>query len=540
MARADIVVKEIHPDLDLYWQIPLMIKNHFITITKNRTIKITGDTDHLSIHWLINEEFANIDKPREYDFQKENVHEEDFLMSLLRYSPDFLFYTDEEKKKIENAIAGNEWYTIKEPGYDRPKCYDCVDNLVLSFKGNEVKVSGTKPCEHHRQFTVEIDFPTGNVVYADWPDRFSEARDAGIIEKNDEESINYLRGRHARSDEFAAQQIFHHFVGNSCPHLFYNKTTDVVQIGGGGYDEDTDEMIPPNGSDEVGYFCTDLWWVTMIDKKYYDQIVKKLSKKRDEKYYKNDVNIATIKPGRYRFTCNAARGDDDNGVPYVTAEWIGEASNFVPAYNTMADSRLMTLNEAIQFSDYSRGNSKFGLIDYVFNTNGNGIRSKGEFQSHFKVCKELPACEEHNEEKINLEKEFIYPNFRKEYSTIYQIKIKEFPTDWLEGVLWYYQICAEYFMGDAQSYSNAYPGKEKKREEEKPENILKSWEKQYRKEGMTDEEFHKAVSKAMDCEFDGDVVKHLTLRWTKEKARCLEFCNETVKYVQKELDKRKK
>jgi len=535
--------------------IPTLIKNHLTNIVKNRSIVVTGDTAHSSIDYFINTTLKNIDKPRLYDFQAENVHEEDVIHSLTRYVPDMLLSDEYSAEDIQEAIAGKKWVSFRG-GYDC-KCYDCAVNLCIAFSGSIVKLSGVKPCSSNRKFTIEVDFPTGEVVYADWPARFSEMRNAGFISENDGISINYLVGQRQRSDEFANQQIFHQSVGNSCPRLWVHTDKDKVQIGGAEYDEEKDDYIPPTNFEDAGYFCTDLWWVTMIDKQFYDSMIARLPAERDTKYYEKDVDTVNIKPGRWRFTCNAGLGDDDDHIPYTTAEWIGPASDFVPEYEILGSNhRLKTLEEVIyeragEFTDgldyknepYHYDTTKFSVIDYMFNTIGNGLRSKGEFYQHLRVAKDA----------VIIKKPFVshpdavptfknpYPNFDAKWSLIERdVALKDIPTDWLEGVAWFYEKCISYFESDPQDYSYAYPGNKYTEEKRKEENekMLKAIN-DLRKPDMTDEQWQASIVKNYEVPFNGNVEDFLAARWDKRKSDAIKFCKNTIKKINKELANRK-
>jgi len=293
-----------------------LLKTHIKTIIKDRSIIVTGDTDHLSIVYIL-KQFANIDKPRKYDFQDVDVHEKDFIYSIDTMIHDFLIINDNEL--FAKALAGEEWFTVG--GTYEQRCEDCAVKLGFRFKGNEVHLIGAKPCENNLKFSLEVDFPTGEVVFSDWPDRFSELTSAGILDGADGESINFLKGQRQRSDVFARQHIFHQSVGNSSPTWFYNKETAQIRIGE--IYDDGNEVEPEEGFEKAGWFCTDLWWVTMLDKKYYDIMISKLCTERNKNYYEKKLETAKIKPGKYRFTCYS-RSDEDNDV-YTTAEWIGEA-----------------------------------------------------------------------------------------------------------------------------------------------------------------------------------------------------------------------
>jgi len=492
---------------------------HLTTIIKNRTIVLTGDTSHLSVRSII-QCLADIDKPKKYDFQDDDVNEQEFLSELLSCVPTYIMRGEVTNAQVIDAIDGKEWLEL--PKSHESKCYDCAQPFKVAFKGNEVHITAGHACEQNHTFTIEVDFPTGEVVFDDWPARFSEARDAGFIFENKKESVNYLKGQRQRSDEMAAQQIVHHSVGNTCPTFYVNKETGAIQIGSH-WDEKLDGYATPEGMEDVGSFCTDLWWVTMLDRKFYDTIVGKLPQQKSKKYYSKELHIAHIPPGRYRFTCY---GRTEEGMNmFMTGERIGDASDFMPPFDVMDSKRLMTLDEAVAWSQRTYGSlfggnsltAKFRFLDHTFNVIGNGISSKGELFETFSVLNDavleiLPPSDEPMELKNP------YPNFKKEYSLIYQMQVSDLPTDWLEGVLWYYENCRTYFLNGAEGYHCAYPSNTTK-----DEDFLKNFEK-LRKEGMSEEDFYHAVSEAYACEYRGDIQEFRQRRWDKEKARCIPFC----------------
>lgn len=521
-----------HESLADFLRIPNLIKDHLTKITKDRSIVLSGDTGHLSIDYIINSSFKNIDKPRKYDFQKEDVHEEEFLRELMRFIPDFS--VELKRENVEKSLTGEEMLVIPGNRFNSI-CYDCCAVMNMSIQGKHIHLSCDSECQHNRKFTIEVDFPTGEVVFDDWPARFSEARDAGFIFEEEKESVNYLKGQRQSSDNYARQQIVHHSVGNTCPTFYVNKETGAIQIGSR-WDEEQDEHVTPEGMEDVGSFCTDLWWVTMLDRSFYDAIVGKLPKQKSKKYYDKELNIARIPPGRYRFTCYGRTNDDME--MFMTGERIGDASDFVPPFDVLASKRLMTLDEAVYSYSKSWGrvagnplSARFSFIDYVFNVIGNGLHSKGELFSAFSISNDAVG-EVMQASDAPMELKNPYPNFNKNYSTIYSVPLKDLPTDWLEGVLWYYEECKTYFENGAEGYSYAYPSKQNK-----DEDFLKAFER-YRKEGQTEEELYAEVSKAYELEYRGDVQDFQQRKWDKEKARILDFIGDTLTYIKGELDKR--
>lgn len=516
------------------------IKEHLTKIIKDRTIVVGGDTGHLSVEYYVGL-FHDLDKPKEYEWRADDYREKELERALHGLIPDII--TSVDKAEIDAALAGGDSIVLQASSSCR--CYDCAKPLLIAIKGSAVFISGREACERNREFSIEVDFPTGEVVYADWPARFSEMRDAGFIMEQEKESINYIRGQRKRSEEYATQQIVHHSVGNTSPTFYVNKNTHAIQIGGGTYNEKTDEFTGPEGLTNVGSFCTDLWWVTMIDRQFYDIMAAKLPKKRNAKYYAKEVKVAHIEPGRYRFTCY---GDarEESGQPFMVAERIGDASDFVPAYSSDKTMRAMTVDEAISHMArkyYSMGseaitqNARFRLMDQTFNVLGNGISTKGDFMSYYGVPNSTVVELLPKDDTAPLDMGFVYPNFQEEYSLLYQMKLTDIPTDWLENALWFYNECKTFFLNGAEGYSNAYPNKDKKRDDD-----FRAIIERIGTEYATEAEWYSYVSKTYGnghTEFKGDFHDWRTRSWENEKARIIAFIDKTTALIQKTLDKRK-
>ena len=51
-----------------------------------------------------------------------------------------------------------------------------------------------------------------------------------------------------------------------------------------------------------------------------------------------------------------------------------------------------------------------------------------------------------------------YPNFKKQYSTVWQIDIEILSTEWLDEIIWFYKKCEEFFNGEnVNTYHDAVP-----------------------------------------------------------------------------------
>lgn len=517
------------------WGLREKVANHLTHIVKNRSIVLTGDMSHLSIDHMINTTFANIDAPRKYEFQDMDVHEQDAVRDLLWAMPDYRLPLHITSEDVEKAIAGTAWLETHEFPYGGNKCYDCAQPMGLKFKGTCVEVFCQHACENNREFSVEIDFPTGVVVFADWPDHFENLEEAGVLIGNNS-SVNYLKGQREATTIYARQHILHHFVGNTSPSWYFNGHTNAIQIGADGYNEDTDEEQVEEGFEHKGHFCTDLWWVTMVDEQYYAAMLAQAGV--DEENDKNER--AQITPGRYRFTCY---GRTKDGRVNVRAQRIGECGE-APVFEAAAGRRILSVVEAAghsrgQFPLINKGDdvsAMFGFLDQNLNVIGNGIKNYGDFLSHHSI--------EENQQPLGtafdwsvdttVKAQSVYPNFKKEYSLVWKIPVQHLPTDWLEAAVWFYTACSVYFEQGAANYAYAYPSKERNFDK----NMTEALNKQ-RVEGMTDAEFYAAVEDKWGVPFDGNIVVFSTQRWKRERERIGEFIDETLRHLNTELQNRK-
>lgn len=308
---------------------------HVVGHLKARTLVVTGDESHFSIETIIKVAFANIDRPKKYQWQEDTVYEDDFARTFGRlFEHNWLCefaLGDITEEKFE-AIKAGEIGFIVSGKHKEYKCYECSGRISVSVKGNHIHFTAAGECGKHRNYTIDVEFPTGEIVFADWPDRFSELH--GMKHFGEERyNLDGLEGERASSDNMARFGILHMFVGNTSPALAYNpKTHDIVIGRDWCYDRKTDkESRNPafRGTTPLGSFCTDLWWVTMLDKSKYDELMALLPAERPAGSYDKGVEIAKVKPGRYRFTAHYGHSpvydpdnEDANGV-YVSAEYLG-------------------------------------------------------------------------------------------------------------------------------------------------------------------------------------------------------------------------
>lgn len=115
-----------------------------------------------------------------------------------------------------------------------------------------------------------------------------------------------------------------------------------------------------------------------------------------------------------------------------------------------------------------------------------------------------------------------YPNFQKQYSTVWQTNFKKLGPDWAATVVWFYTKCQEYFAGDHSNYHSAFPY-DTRAKTDKFVAEMAGWRAKYE----SDEKFAEAYLGA-GATFDGDMYAFLVDRWARTKAQIDEFISETI------------
>lgn len=145
---------------------------------------------------------------------------------------------------------------------------------------------------------VEIPVPSGEILIADWfrIDVFTQAVKSSALP-----SINTLAGAQQTTQHYAKVHGFLSVcVGNTSPSVF--ETDGQLRIGSPGSRRGEDE---PEGKN-LGSVCTDLWWVTAIDRKTLVDIMASTTgpeeaERQVAKYLKDsngDVVQVQIPPGQ--------------------------------------------------------------------------------------------------------------------------------------------------------------------------------------------------------------------------------------------------
>jgi hypothetical protein len=515
---------------------------HIRSIIVDRSIIFTADEDHLSGVAAM-KLFKKIDNKKKYSWQDDNCNEKEFIERLIGwYLPTIGFelgakvYMQMTEDNIAEVIAGTKGVKIPINRYAKG-CYDCDHPMYISVKGNVVHLGGTEPCTKNRSFSVEIDLPTGEMVFADWPERFAEAKAAGLLVDKDFD-INKLLGQRQNTESWAKNNnAFHASVGNSSPTLYVtgkDGTGTKIRIGKGA-----------PGFKDVGSFCTDLWATTIIDKKFYDQLMALLPPVKKPE----PVETAKVKPGRYRFTIvDRYTGYDEDAdyeaTLYSFAERIGDAQ----AEDIQIQEReLMHFDSVIRKLDWRTQNAdgtvdltyaRLSMADHIFNVLGNGLNNYGDLMDGYAQDEDTPEPYSEDDDKPSDPPKSInpYPNFQKRYSLLYQndTTLGKLPDSWLEAAYDYYAYCAEYFRAGAPGYFHKFSDDN---EHFNTKKFTETLEK-LRTDKMTDEQWHAKVTKDYEFPFHGDVKAFGEARWERDRSNHLAFCEETVALIEKEMDRR--
>lgn len=193
---------------------------------------------------------------------------------------------------------------------DKEYCDNCGQNMCVNFTDwnpsfttySQVLNGFVSPqsCVKDEIIELVIDFKTDELLVADWFRINEFTSQVKYGNKPDDISINFSKGRED-STKYSVEN-FNYIsvhVGNTCPNFLYKDNNMVF----GYLDEDTEEEID---YDHLGSVCTDLWNVTIIEKK---QLINIIAKKVGEEtaidivtsyLQNNEYETIKIVPGKYK------------------------------------------------------------------------------------------------------------------------------------------------------------------------------------------------------------------------------------------------
>ncbi len=177
---------------------------------------------------------------------------------------------------VENEVSFPA--TIKGKSY--APCHVCGNASDIVCYEDRVEVEDNH--SEQEPFTVEIKFPTGDMIFNDtYPqDQFEES----------EFGIGSIPGMAKVGQDMAKQGLLHFFVGNSCPVVW--REGDTVLFG-------RMDRYALFGPDRVGSICTDLWWASFVDRKTLEDL--QVPEKEIDHMRKKGGSIQ-VTPGTYRCT----------------------------------------------------------------------------------------------------------------------------------------------------------------------------------------------------------------------------------------------
>lgn len=117
-----------------------------------------------------------------------------------------------------------------------------------------------------------------------------------------------------------------------------------------------------------------------------------------------------------------------------------------------------------------------------------------------------------------------YPNFKEEYSIVYQSDFKKLGLEWLDAAIWFYTECQKYFEPELINYHGSYPSDNPNTDAA----TRRGYEENFARGKYKD---NTEISNAYGVEYTGDLDDFIKRRWLKEKERIGQFLVNTVEYL---------
>jgi hypothetical protein len=234
------------------------------------------------------------------------------------------FFLNDKDRFLENAKHETNGFGLRSDEnlvFSDIYCFDCGAYLDYYLEGDTL-IPDHKECFSDNEVVLDIPVPTGELVFSDYPEH---GRKVMMQAENKKTDINCTQGVVQRIEEYASAGIAHFYVGNSSPHIY--KKGNQLLIGRGCYDEEENEIPLEVDAIDVGYVCTDLWWVTAFDRSIYEKMaqnifgVEKGSQMTREAVKKADA-VLQVEPGTYRLRYFTKVKDERE--LYATLELISE------------------------------------------------------------------------------------------------------------------------------------------------------------------------------------------------------------------------
>lgn len=215
--------------------------------------------------------------------------------------------------------------------------------------------------------------------------------------------------------------------------------------------------------------------------------------------------------------------------------------------------------------------AKLKFSDQIFNVIGNNISSMDDFELNFTIAEEnkdvidsYPAiyitdqplyivyCMTHTGSRHYLKNlyteqqleqfaddsayvwfkanklidEFVpYPNFKPEYSLVYDIDLQEYDSSWTIAAIFFYTKMKEWFNSDSVW---KYPGAGHLKDMQTCIADYERMFKRYEGNAQTPEERNVKISNAYGIEYTGNIEQFIHTRWNNELNRIITFIDETL------------
>jgi len=141
---------------------------------------------------------------------------------------------------------------------------------------------------------------------------------------------------------------------------------------------------------------------------------------------------------------------------------------------------------------------------------------------------------------LNLDRPYSpYPNFKKEYSIVWQMDIGILSTEWLDEMIWFYTKCEEFFNGEnVNTYYNAVP--------DDPAGLaarIKDYEEGFAhktKDCVTNEQRFATITAGWNAsggeivEYTGNTEDFIRKKWAVNLAKIKGFITETIEMLEKQ------
>ena len=197
--------------------------------------------------------------------------------------------------------------------------YDVENCEILDYTRNSITNELERGvCTFVDNYSFEIEIPTGRIICTD---RLPNSYNMLSRLEDTEHTMNSKLGLKEVALSYATENIFHVFVGNSCPEVFHKN--DILYVG----HSDDEECPPVEGAESMADICTDLWWASIVDVSVYENLLIEYFGEEQGKVYMNEVEPTEtiIKAGVYKCTCFRKENDNDYYErPAILAklEWI--------------------------------------------------------------------------------------------------------------------------------------------------------------------------------------------------------------------------